>query len=58
MKKMQELFDESFNEKYKNYDSVDKVQMQSLLLIKALRNFYLSVGLLFIYKFLQETTKK
>jgi hypothetical protein len=56
------LFDESiaevFNDRYKNYDSVDKAKMHELLLLKELRNFYFTVGLKFIEKHLTEITKK
>jgi hypothetical protein len=60
--KMLKLFNDSiaevFNDRYKNYDSVDKAKMHELLLIKELRNFYFTVGLNFIVKHLTEISKK
>ena len=61
-KDMLKLFDTSiedvFNDRFKNYDSVDKAKMHNGLLIKELRNFYFAVGLKFIEKHLKEITKK
>ncbi|GAG40155.1 unnamed protein product [marine sediment metagenome] len=59
---MIKLFDESieevFNDRFKNYDSVDRAKMHELLLIKELRNFYFTVGLKFIEKHLTAISKK
>ena len=61
-KEMIELFDKSiaevFNDRYKDYDSVDRAKMHEFLLIKELRNFYFTVGLNFIAKHLAEISKK
>ncbi len=59
---MLKLFDESitevFNDRFKDYDSVDKAKMHELLLIKEIRNFYFTVGLKYIEQYLIAISKK
>ena len=59
---MQELFDKSFvevfNVKYVNDDCVDRTEFHRILTVKGIKDFYFTVNLKCIEKYLTEIVKK
>jgi len=59
---MRKIFDKAvettFNDKYQQFDSVDKTYVHQILLSDGIMNFYYCVGLKFIEEYLTKITEK